>query len=112
MYLWRWGPTPALVVILLLRACRERDALLARGLLAAATPGCSRFRAKIAAILAARNLLLCVQAFEHEINRRRDERPRRARLDAGTLGQLGEALDGPRFGYHIVRRRRIAERES
>src|SRR5690349_10874638 len=102
--------SPTLVVILLL-AVRDSDVLVERRLFAARAAARRRFGRGVAALVAAADLLLCVQAFENEVDRRRERWGGDARRQTGALCQLAQALHAAGLRDHIVGRRVVAERQ-
>src|SRR5260370_42004815 len=62
---------------------------------------------RVAALVAPADLALRAEALEHEIDRRRDDRRRRARREPRLLGQFAQALDAARLRDDFVGRRRV-----
>src|SRR5712691_2706790 len=90
-----------LVVILLLPA-RQRDWVVDLLLLAPRAAPWRRFGGGVPAILAAADLALRVQPFEHEVDGRRDRRRGRAGHEARMLRELAQALNTARLRDHLV----------
>src|SRR5580765_1999844 len=89
------------VVVLLLRA-RNLEALFGGCLFPARGAARRRLGGGVAAVVAPADLLLRVEPFEHEVDRRRDRGRTGVRLH--PLGEIEQALDAARLLDHVFRR--------
>src|SRR5262245_34997794 len=98
------------VVILLLPA-RNPNLLVNRLFFASRRPPLRLFDGGVAALVSAADLLLRVEAFEHEVDRGRDGRCGRALRQPGTLSQLADALQALGERDDVFRGRAVFERK-
>src|SRR5881394_1580085 len=98
------------VVVLLLPA-RNPNLLVHRLLFTSRRPPLRLFDGGVAALFGAADLLLRVEAFEHEVDRGRDRRCGRALRQPGTLRQLANALQALGERDDVFRGRAVFERQ-
>src|SRR5438093_11126433 len=89
------APSPLTSVVVLLLPARNPNLLVHRLFFTTRRPPLRLFDGGIAALIGAADLLLRVEAFEHEVDRGRDGRCGRALRQPGTLRQLADALQPP-----------------